>query len=72
MIKLEMKNYNMILREKLAFSSSKINKYEYLTSEKVFPSNKKQIIEQAKFTYFPLRKAFKEQKKKKKKSKSKL
>ena len=69
MIKLEMKNYNMILREKLAFSSSKINKYEYLTSEKVFPSNQKQIIEQVKFTYFPLGKAFKEQKKKKKKKK---
>ena len=61
MIKLEMKNYNMILREKLAFSSSKINKYEYLTSEKVFPSNQKQIIEQAKFTYFPLGKAFEKQ-----------
>ena len=70
MIKLEMKNYNMILREKLAFSSSKINKYEYLTSEKVFPSNQKQIIEQAKFTYFPLGKAFKEQKKKKKQVKA--
>ena len=31
-------------------SSGKINKYEYLTSEEILPSNQKQIIEQAKFT----------------------
>ena len=34
-----------------ALSSNKINKYEYLTGEEIVPSNQKQIIEQAKFTY---------------------
>ena len=38
-------------------SSGKINKYEYLTGEEILPSNQKQIIEQAKFTYSPLGKA---------------
>ena len=33
--------------------SSKIDKYECLTGEDILPSNKKQIIEQAKFTYSP-------------------
>ena len=42
-----------------ALSSGKFNKYEYLTSEEVLPSNKQQIIEQAKFEYSPLGKAFK-------------
>ena len=41
-----------------ALSSGKIHKYEYLTGEDILPSNQQQIIEQAKFTYFPLRKAF--------------
>ena len=41
-----------------ALSSVKINKYEYLTGEEILPSNQKQIIEQAKFTCFPLGKAF--------------
>ena len=44
--------------KKLALSSSKIDKYEYLTGEEILPSNQKQIIEQAKFTYSPLRKGF--------------
>ena len=39
-------------------SSGKIDKYEYLTSEKKLPSNQQQIIEQAKFTYSLLGKAF--------------
>ena len=63
-IRLEMKNYNMILIEKLqisALSSGKINKYEYLTDEEILHSNQQQIIEQAKFTYSPLRKAFEKQ-----------
>ena len=38
MIKLEMKNYSMILIENIP----------------ILPSNKKQIIEQAKFTYYLL------------------
>ena len=34
-----------------ALSSGKIDKHEYLTGEEIFPSNRRQIIEQAKFTY---------------------
>ena len=40
-----------------ALSSGKIHKYEYLTGEDILPSNQ-QIIEQVKFTYSPLGKAF--------------
>ena len=42
-------------------SSCKIDKYEYLTGEEILPSNQQQIIEQAKFTYSPLGKAFEKQ-----------
>ena len=41
--------------------SGKINKYEYLTGEEILSSNQQQIIEQARFTYSPLRKAFEKQ-----------
>ena len=44
-----------------ALSSSKIDKYEYLFGEEILPSNKQQIIEQVKFTYSPLGKAFEKQ-----------
>ena len=44
-----------------ALSSGKLDKYEYLTGEEILPSNQRQIIEQAKFTYSPLGKAFKKQ-----------
>ena len=44
-----------------ALSSGKIDKYEYLTGEEILPSNQKQIIEQAKFTYSPFGKAFEKQ-----------
>ena len=44
-----------------ALSSGKIDKYEYLTGEEILPSNKQQIIEQAKFTYSPLGKVFEKQ-----------
>ena len=44
-----------------ALSSGKIDKYEYLTGEEILPSNQRQIIEQAKFTYPPLGKAFEKQ-----------
>ena len=47
-----------------ALSSGKIRKYEYLTGEDVLPSNQQQIIEQAKFAYFPIGKAFEKQIKK--------
>ena len=40
-------------------SSKKFNKYEYLTGKEILSSNQKQMIEQAKFTYSPLEKAFK-------------
>ena len=60
-----MKNYNMILIEKqqklISKDKYKIDKYEYLTGEEIFPSNQQQIIEQAKFTYSPLGKAFEKQ-----------
>ena len=46
----------MILIEK-----RKIRKYEYLTGEDILPSNQQQIIEQAKFPYSPLGKAFEKQ-----------
>ena len=36
-------------------------KYEYLTGEEILPSNKQQIIEEAKFEYSPLGKAFEKQ-----------
>ena len=64
MIRLEMKNHNMINRkaaEISAISSGKLRKYEYLTGEDILPSNQQQIIEQAKFTYSPLGKAFEKQ-----------
>ena len=44
-----------------ALSSGKIHKYEYLTGEDILPSNQQQIIEQDKFTYSPLGKAFEKQ-----------
>ena len=55
----------MILTERLqktsTLSSGKTDKYEYLTSEEILPSNQQQIIEQAKFSYSPLEKAFEKQ-----------
>ena len=45
----------------LALSSGEIDKYEYLTGEEILPSIQQQIIEQAKFTYSPLGKAFEKQ-----------
>ena len=47
-----------------SLSSGKIDKYEYLTGEEILPlMKKKKIIEQAKFTYSPLGKAFEKQRK---------
>ena len=45
----------------LVLPSTKIDKYEYLTGEEILLSNQQQIIEQAKFTYSPLGKAFEKQ-----------
>ena len=44
-----------------ALSSARVEKYEYLTVEETLPSNQKQIVEQAKFTYSPLGKALAKQ-----------
>ena len=44
-----------------AFSSCKIDKYEYLKGEEILPSIQKQIIEPAKYTYSPSGKAFEKQ-----------
>ena len=44
-----------------ALSSGKIDKCEYLTGEEILPAGKQQMIEQAKFTYSPLGKAFEKQ-----------
>ena len=44
-----------------ALSSGKIDKYEYLTSKEVLPFDQSRIIEQTKFTYFPLGKALEKQ-----------
>ena len=65
MIRLEIKKLQYdINRETVkisALSSGKTDKYEYLTGEGILPSHQKQIIEQAKFTYSPLGKAFEKQ-----------
>ena len=44
-----------------ALSSRKIDKYEYLTGEEILLSDQRRLIEQVKFTYFPLRKAWEKQ-----------
>ena len=44
-----------------ALSSGKLRKYEHLTGEDILLSNQQQIIEQTKFTYSPLGKAFDKQ-----------
>ena len=44
-----------------ALQSGKIDRYEHLTGEELLPSNQQQIIDQAKFTYSPLGKAFQKQ-----------
>ena len=44
-----------------ALLSGKIHKYDYLTGEEIIPSDQSRIIEQAKFIYSPLGKAFEKQ-----------
>ena len=44
-----------------ALSSGKLHKYKHLTGGNILPSNQQQIIEQTKFTYSPLGKAFDKQ-----------
>ena len=54
-------NINREASQISALSSGNIQKYENLTGEDILPSNQQQIIEQAKFTYSPLGKAFEKQ-----------
>ena len=65
MIRLEMKNCNMTLTEKQQkhqqYYLEKNDKYEYLKGEEILPSDQIRVIEQAKFTYSPLGKAFENQ-----------
>ena len=44
-----------------ALSSRKIDKHEYFTGEEILLFNQKQTIEQVKFAYTPLGKAFEKQ-----------
>ena len=56
-----MRNCNTILIQKQqkisALSPDKTDKYEYLTGEKILPSDQGRVIQEAKFTYSPLEKA---------------
>ena len=63
MIRLEMRNYSMVLMEKQLKYQLYQEVYEDLTGEDILPSNQQQIIEQEKFTYSPLGKAFEKQRK---------
>ena len=49
---------------KISLSSGKIDEYQQLTGEEILPSDQRRGIEQTKFTYFPLGKAFEKQTKK--------
>ena len=42
-------------------SSGKIDKYEYLTGEKILPSDQRRVVEQAKLIYSPIEKALEKQ-----------
>ena len=63
--KLRNESYNTILAKKQqkyqVISSSKIDKYEYLTWKEILPSNQIQFIEQGKFSYSPLGKTLEKQ-----------
>ena len=72
MIRLEMKNCNIILTEKeqkyhhhhlekiwiYKYEYLKYYKYEYLTGEEILPPDQRRVIEQAKFIYSRLGEAF--------------
>ena len=64
MIRLEMKNYSMVLIEKqLKYLPYYLVKFTNtnISLVKILPSNQQQIIGQTKFTYSPLGKAFEKQ-----------
>ena len=54
-------NINREVAKISALSSGKIDKCGYLTGEEILPSDQCRIIEQAKFIYSPLGKAFEKQ-----------
>ena len=57
----EQYNINRKAAKLSALSSGEIRNYEYLTCEKILPSNQEPLIEQAKFNYSPLGKAIEQQ-----------
>ena len=59
MIKLEMKNYNTILTEKQRYRQLELANMNFLQVKK--SCHQKRKVEQAKFTYSPLGKAFEKQ-----------
>ena len=69
MIRLEIKNYNMMLTGKQQkywkyqniVSSKYYKQQKYLSGGEILLSNQRQVIELAKFTYSPLGKAFEKQ-----------
>ena len=52
---------NRELAQISALPSGKIDKYEYPTGEEILPLDSGRVIEQAKFNYTPLGKAFEKQ-----------
>ena len=73
MIRLEMKNYNMIITEKRQkHQHYHLEKFIYLTGEEILPSDHRRLIEQAKYTYSLSGKAFEKQKRLKSKEENKL
>ena len=58
MIRLEIKKLQTDINREAAkistLTSGKTNKYQYRTGEEILSSDQRQIIEQAKFPYFPL------------------
>ena len=62
MLKLEIQKIQYVInkeaaKKKTALSSTKIDRYEYVTSEEILPSNQKQIKQKTKITYSSLGKA---------------
>ena len=54
-------NINREAAKRSALSPGKIDKYKYLTGKEIVPPDQKRVIEQAKFNYSPLVKAFEKQ-----------
>ena len=64
MIRLDIKNYNIILTRKLqisTLSSVKIDKFDYLRGGEILPTDQSRIIGKDCFTYSPLEQIFEKQ-----------